>query len=112
MDDGAIVAAYTGEFLPDDVYEDWSGGTRDEARSRFVAAARRVATAHVAEGRFSHAVHAARRLLEVDPHDEDGHRLVVDSLLSAGEKGEARRAHAAWESAMAELGITIEPFAS
>ena len=38
--DDAIVDGYPGDFLPDDVYEDWSSGVRDEARSRFVAAAR------------------------------------------------------------------------
>ena len=26
-DDRTIVAAYTGEFLPEDVYEDWSAAT-------------------------------------------------------------------------------------
>ncbi len=111
-DDGAIVAAYSGEFLPDDVYEDWSGPARDEARSRFVAAARRLASADVAEGRFAQAARIGRSLLEVDPYDEGAHRLVVESMLGAGEKGEAQRAHAAWESAMAELGISVDPFES
>ena len=36
VDETAIITAYTGEFLPEDVYDDWSSGTRDEVRSRFV----------------------------------------------------------------------------
>ncbi|MGI9595027.1 MAG: alpha/beta fold hydrolase, partial [Acidimicrobiales bacterium] len=42
-DERAIVEAYGGEFLPEDRAEDWSAGPRDEARGRFIAAARRLA---------------------------------------------------------------------
>ena len=49
-DDNAVVAAYTGEFLPEDAFEDWSAPARDEARARFVAAARRVVAAALEGG--------------------------------------------------------------
>ena len=109
-DDAAIVAAYAGEFLPDDRFEDWATGVRDEARSRFVAAARRLAHRSRDKGDHVRAASLARRLVEVDRYDEDGHRLLVRSLLAADQTGDARRAHEVWALAMAELDITVPPF--
>lgn len=107
-DDAAVVAAYTGEFLPEDVYEDWTGPTRDEARTRFMAAARRVAEREGRSGNHLRAAELGRRLVEADPYDEAGHRLVVESLRAAGEPGEARRALQAWEEAFAQLGMEVD----
>lgn len=107
--DTAVVAAYTGEFLPEDRYDDWTGPTRDEARSRFVRTARRLAEKHLVEERFEKATELGRRLIEVDEFDEDAHELVVGALLGAGERGEAKRAHEAWAAAMAQLDIGIAP---
>ncbi len=109
-DDRTIVAAYAGEFLPEDVYEDWSTATRDEVRSRFVATARRLAEEEVQEGRLDRAIELGRRLLDVDRYDESAHELVVSALLASGESGEAKRAHLAWATAMQELGVDIVPF--
>ena len=111
-DDAAVVAAYDGDFLPEDVFEDWSGPVRDEARSRFVSAARRLATRHLEQGRAALAAEVAHRLILVDRYDDAAHSLLVDALRSAGESGEAKRAHAAWAAAMAELDIEIDPFES
>lgn len=107
-DDRAVVAAYPGEFLPEDRYEDWTRSARDEARTRFVAAVRHLADLERERGNYLRAVDLGRRLVEADPYDEAAHRMIVDSLVAAGEPREARRAHQAWASAMAELGATIE----
>ncbi len=104
-DDRAIIAAYAGEFLPQDQYDDWTSGARDEARSRFAAAARRVAAIELEHGNHLVAAGLARRLLEADRYDSDAHHLLITSLLRAGETGEARRAHARWGAAMAEVGV-------
>ncbi|MDJ0664983.1 MAG: alpha/beta fold hydrolase [Acidimicrobiia bacterium] len=111
-DDAAVVAAYGGEFLPEDVYEDWTGPVRDEARARFVSAARRLASHHLDHSRYQLAAEVARRLIVIDRYDEAAHRLLVEVLLAAGEQGEAQRAHATWRAAMAELDIEIAPFDS
>jgi len=109
-DDAAIVAAYGGEFLPEDRYEDWTEALRAEIRTRFVVAARREATRYHEHGRYLEAAALGRRLIEVDPYDEQAHRIVVDALVAAGERREADRAHTRFVAAMAELGVVVEPF--
>jgi pimeloyl-ACP methyl ester carboxylesterase/DNA-binding SARP family transcriptional activator len=109
-DDEAVVAAYPGEFLPEDVYEDWSASVRDQARARFVAAARRLGASAAASSDYDRAAEVARRLIETDQYDEEAHRLLVEALVGGGEVREASRAHEAWTAALGEIGITVEPF--
>jgi DNA-binding SARP family transcriptional activator len=109
-DDEAVVAAYPAEFLPEDVYEDWSTNVRDEARARFVSAARRLGTAAAEGGDHERAAHLARRMIDADRYDEAAHRLLVEAHVGARELGEAARAHESWVAALAELGIAVEPF--
>jgi len=108
-DDEAIVAAYGGDFLPDDLYEDWTGPMRDEARTRFVTAGHRLAeTVHDPDRR----IWLAHRLISADRFDEQAHRLLVTTLLSADELSEAERAHTAWADAMSELGVDVDSLAT
>jgi len=107
--DDEIVTAYAGEFLPDDLYDDWTSAIRDEVRSRYVAAVRRLALCSAEAGDNHGAGEWARRLIGVDSYDEKAHRLLVRSLHNAGEPGEARRAHERWVSAMAEIGVSVPP---
>ncbi|MDX1691384.1 MAG: alpha/beta fold hydrolase [Acidimicrobiia bacterium] len=111
-DDAAVVASHPGPFLPEDVYDDWTGPTRDEVRTRFVAAARALANAAATRGDHVEAVQLGRRLVAEDRWDEDAHRLIVDTLVRAGEVGEARRSHEAYADAMAELDVEVPPFRS
>lgn len=104
-----VVAFYSGEFLPDDVYEDWTAPVRDEARARFITAGHRLGTDLSDDDRK---VWLARRLVEADPYDERAHRLLVAALLSIGEKNEAEHAHERWVSVFSELGIEVEPLES
>lgn len=108
-DDAAIVAAYAGEFLPDDVYEDWTNAARDDARTRFLTAARRLVTHSLDVGDHGRAASVARRLIEVDQYDDDAHRLLVESLVAAGEVREADRAHASWTVSMAAIDVEVPP---
>ncbi|MBT8214148.1 MAG: hypothetical protein KJP12_02910, partial [Acidimicrobiia bacterium] len=109
-DDGAIIAAYTGDFLPEDRYEDWTGPIRDEARTRFVTAARRIADGAMDRGVYKAVIPVARRLIEVDAYDENAHQMLVTALIGSGEEGEARKAHKAWAKALAELDVIIPSF--
>ena len=111
-DDRTIAAIYQGEFLPADVYEDWTGPVRDEARTRFVSAARRLADEASANGHHREAAALARRLVATDRYDEDAHHRLIASLRAMREEREAERAYAAYAAAMAELDVTVPPASS
>jgi len=108
-DDAAIVATYVGEFLPEDIYEDWTNAARDDARTRFLTAARRLITNAIGAGDHGRSVSTARRLVDADRYDDDAHMLLVESLIAAGELREAERAHASWERSMAEIDADVPP---
>lgn len=109
-DDRSIVDRYAGDFLVEDVAEDWSRPARDEARARFVNAANRLIERAVADGDHEQAAELARRCVAVDRYNEQAHRSLVLALLGAGLSGEARRAHQVWAEAMAELDVTVPQF--
>lgn len=108
--DDEIVAAYTGEFLPEEVDDDWAIGARNEARATFAAAAWRLASAAKNEEDHGAVAALARRLIEVDRYDEAAHQLLVDSLLADGGIAAARRSHQQWTRYLSEIDVTVPPF--
>ncbi|MFP4312143.1 MAG: alpha/beta fold hydrolase [Nitriliruptoraceae bacterium] len=103
VDDRTVVATYTGDFLPDDRDEAWAAPARAQAQARFVPSARREAERLLAAGEFTAVVRLATQLLDLDPYDEDAHRLLFTALHRAGAVQEAEVAREAYRQAMAEL---------
>jgi DNA-binding SARP family transcriptional activator len=108
-DDVGIVAAYTGEFLPDDVYESWTQTARAAAQARFVPSAARQAHRLLDHDQPAAAVALALRLREVERSDEDAHHLLIAALERAGAVTEAERARAAYQAAMDDLALPPVP---
>ena len=108
--DKETVATYTGEFLPEEVDDDWAIGARNETRAAFTAAARRLAASAQQQDDHDTAAALARRLIEVDHYDETAHELLVQSLLAAGDTAAARHAHQLWARYLSEIDITVQPF--
>jgi DNA-binding SARP family transcriptional activator len=100
-------AAYTGDFLPEDPYDEWAEGLRDIARTTHIALLRALVrrTTDVDERE-----HHLRQLLSHDPYDEPAHRQLVYTLRAAGRHGEARRRYRDYAARMAEIGVTPAPF--
>lgn len=98
--------AYTGEFLPEDPYTEWSRPVRDEARTAYLAVLRTLAR-HTTdpEQREGYLL----QLLFHDPYDEQAHRDLVHTLQAAGRHGEARRRYQTYAQRMAEIGVAAEP---
>ncbi len=109
-DDRAIVDAYTGQLLPDDVYEDWAEPPRAAARVRFLAAAHRLLDHAVTHGEHLAAVELATRIIDVDPYDDVAHRATIAGLHSNGSRGAAQAAYASYVNRIADLGVQPEPF--
>ena len=104
-DDAAVVDAYQGEFLPGERYDDWSAPLRDDVRSAFVVAARRLLDDATAGGDHALAASLARRLIAVDPYADDAHRHLIDALTAIGDQPGVDAAGAARQAVLDELGL-------
>jgi ATP/maltotriose-dependent transcriptional regulator MalT/DNA-binding SARP family transcriptional activator len=106
----AVEAAYAGEFLEGDPYEDWTLPLREEARAAAAGASRALARLAAGAGRHDHAIRHHLRVLERDAYDEDAHLGLVRVLSQAGRHGEARRRYRVYTDRMRELDIEPAPF--
>jgi DNA-binding SARP family transcriptional activator len=103
-------ALYAGDFLEEDVYEDWSHDVREEARATYIGVVRALAEISVDAGDWDAAIGHYLRVLAKDPWDEDAHLGIVRSLEEAGRHGEARRHYRGYAARMAELDLPAAPF--
>jgi len=103
-------AAYAGDFLEDDPYEDWAVPLREEAREAYVAVARALARLAGRAGDHDRAVRYHLRVLEHDGYDEEAHLGLARVLAQAGRHGEARRRYRLYTERMDEIGVEAAPF--
>jgi DNA-binding SARP family transcriptional activator len=86
---------YTGDFLPEGTcaasngFEAWADGERYRLRRLFMRAAESRAREHVAAGRFADAQRLARRVRDADPDEQGAWALVLETLLTAPDSGQA-----------------------
>ena len=84
---------YTGDYLPDDLYEDWAAERREFLKRAWVALQKRLAREHEARGESERAATALRRLLAADPCDEDAAFELMRLLGRQGRRSDARRVY-------------------
>ncbi len=101
----AAAAMHTGEFLEEDLAEDWPGEIRDEIESLGVEVIRVLAFALQDGADPGRAVPWLARLLSYDPFDESIYAALLQVLTAAGRHGEARRHHHAYVLRMREIGV-------
>ncbi|MEX2459507.1 MAG: AAA family ATPase [Actinomycetota bacterium] len=87
----AAVAAYTGELLPADRYEEWTLGPREALGGRHVDLLVRLGAALLQAGVLAEAADAYRQALAVDPTREDGHRGLMQVYALEGNRDRAIR---------------------
>jgi ATP/maltotriose-dependent transcriptional regulator MalT/DNA-binding SARP family transcriptional activator len=104
-------ALYAGDFLEEDLYEDWAVDCREAARSAAQEVSRLLARAAVRRGNEEDGARFLRRLLERDPYDADAWTALLGAELRLRRYGEARRQHAVYARRMAELGVSAVPLA-
>ena len=100
---------YTGDYLEEDLYEDWAAPLREGARSTYVATARELALIACESGDFQACIDYRLRILERDPYDEEAHLGLVATLSGIGRHGEARRFYRQYVARMAELEVEPAP---
>jgi len=106
---GTPEAAYPGDFLEEDLYEDWAVDCREVARSAAVTAARlRVEDAR-RRGDADRAARHLESLLRLDPYDEPAWLALLTELHRLRRHGEVRRHHARYARRMREIGVAPRP---
>jgi DNA-binding SARP family transcriptional activator len=100
---------YTGDFLEEDLYDDWAVECREEARSAAQEVSRLLARAAIDRDDDEEALRYLRRLLERDPYDGDAWTTFLGALIRLRRYGEARRQHMIYARRMGELEIPPVP---
>ncbi|MFI1996145.1 BTAD domain-containing putative transcriptional regulator [Actinoplanes sp. NPDC020271] len=83
------VAAYAGDLLPEDRFEDWAAARREELRALLCDLLVDLAAGAAAAGGDGEAVEALRRALAIDPLHEGAVRGLMRCLVTAGRRAEA-----------------------
>lgn len=99
------VTLYTGDFLEDDPYQEWSTTLAEDVRATYIALLRTLSQRLRDTGDTDAVVRYTLRLLERDPYDEEAHRSLVGVLLDAGRLGEARRHYQNYVRQMAAIDV-------
>jgi DNA-binding SARP family transcriptional activator len=105
-------AAYGGDFLEEDRYEDWAAPMREEARAAYHTVATTLAEIASRSGERAAAVRHYLRVLESDEYNERAHLGLVAALDQDGRRGEARRAYRGYTERMAQIDVPVAPFPS
>ena len=93
---------YTGDYLEDDLYSDWSARRRTHLRDIYFDVLLTTARLLRSTGDHEAAIRPYRRLLELDPCLEDVHRDLMEALCRCGRRTEALRQFEACRRALRE----------
>jgi DNA-binding SARP family transcriptional activator len=94
------LAAYGGELLPEDRYEDWCAERRDHLAALHIQLLLSLADAHEQRGAHSASAARLREVLQHDPTREDAHRRLMALYASLGERDQAMRQFQICEDAL------------
>ena len=104
------VELYRDGLLPDDRYEEWVAGRRDELEREFLSIVEELAALLEGRGDLAGAIAAAGRLIAVDPAAEEAHVRLMRLYALAGRRGEALRQYERLREVLtAELGSEPGP---
>jgi DNA-binding SARP family transcriptional activator len=94
------LAAYGGELLPEDRYEDWCAERRDHLGALHIQLLLALAEAHEERSAHSAAAERLREALRHDPTREDAHRRLMALYASMGARDQAMRQFQICEDAL------------
>ncbi len=101
----AAEGLYAGDFLADDLYEDWTTAERENLREKYLELLVRIGEVSLTERRYDLAIDRARRVLAVDPLRETAYRLLMKAHAHLGDRAVALRDYQRCEEVLRrELG--------
>ncbi|HKH10380.1 MAG TPA: BTAD domain-containing putative transcriptional regulator [Rubrobacter sp.] len=104
------VGLYRGDYLPEDLYEDWTMVERERLSNAYVDMLGRLAAHYAESGRPRECIGACYRILEKDRCHEDSHRLLMRCYVQLGRRGGAVRQYRMCERILSrEYGTAPSP---
>ena len=91
---------YRGDYLTEDLYEEWTMTERERLVEACTDLLRRLAVHHLRTGQPRESVRACYRVLEKDRCDEQAHRLLMECFVRLGQRGRALRQYGLCEQAL------------
>jgi DNA-binding SARP family transcriptional activator len=85
------VELYSGDLLPEDRYEEWAMGRREELREEFLSLLVDLAALHGREGDLPAAIECFRRAVAADPLREEAHAGLMRAYAESGRRHQAIR---------------------
>jgi ATP/maltotriose-dependent transcriptional regulator MalT/DNA-binding SARP family transcriptional activator len=80
---------YRGEFLPDNIYDDWSSSWREHLRQLYLQVVLALIQSYRQQDSLPQAIQACRRYLALEPADEPVCRAAMEMLWASGQKQHA-----------------------
>lgn len=112
-DAGAFDAAlrfYAGDLLPEDRYEDWAAGRREDLRARHLALLLELARLREAQRETAAASEALRRVVTQEPAHEEAHLALMGVYARAGQRHQALRQYQQLQETLrSELDVDPSP---
>jgi DNA-binding SARP family transcriptional activator len=91
------LALYRGEFLADEPYAVWAMREREELRDQAAQLLRALSDLAIARADDRAATAFLEQLSEMEPFDNDVHRLLIETALRAGRRSRAQRQYRVFE---------------
>jgi LuxR family maltose regulon positive regulatory protein len=85
------IELYRGDYLVEDLYEDWTMVERERLANAYVDMLGRLAVHYMEAGQYQEAIRACYKLLEKDRCHEDSYRVLMRCYVSLGLRGRALR---------------------
>lgn len=105
------VALYRGDFLEDlhvrqaPAFEEWVTQQQEALRQQVIGVCLRLVMAFEERRQYEEGIGYARRLLMLDPANEEGHRLLMRLLAKRGQRSAALQHYEVCEAVLAEMGV-------
>jgi len=97
---------YCGDFLEEDLYEEWASSTREKYRNAYLDLADRLSMYFQNNGNFAAAIDLCQKILAKDNCHEKAHRRLMQCYQSQGEQQRAVRQYKFCVNALKqELGV-------
>jgi predicted ATPase/DNA-binding SARP family transcriptional activator/DNA-binding CsgD family transcriptional regulator/Tfp pilus assembly protein PilF len=85
----AAINLYAGELLPEDRYEEWAEGRRQELRHTWLSLHRELARAYEGRGEYDKGIEVLQRAVSEEPTDQEVHASLMRLYAFSERRGEA-----------------------